>query len=237
MAPSPKSPAAGGLAGLMHNRKAIAGVVALLLVAYLYLRSRSSSSTTSAGVDPNAVDPATGLTYAEEQQAALNAQAGGSTSSTDGATTDSITTPSGESLSSALTDFGSSLSALQTQQSNDEALLQSASQAAAQANEQLASLTSLGAPGPQGAGVGAGSPAVGSVSGGTVTVENDTISGGTVYQAPVTNTTVNETAPAPPKAPAAAPAKATSSPPKATTPTKSPTVNAYNSPATSTHLH
>lgn len=243
---APKPTGGGTFAKLKRNPKALAAIGVLLLVAFLYLRSRSSSSTTTSsttsGVDPNAIDPATGLTYGEEQQAALDAQSSGSSSGSLGtspATTDQITTPSGESLSSALTDVTTGLSNLQTQQANDEALLQSASEAAAQANEQLASLTSLGSPGPQSTGTGAGSPAVGSVTGGSVTISQDTISGGTVYEAPVTDTTTttnNYVAPAP--TPPPAPKSSPTPPPKATPPPPAKTVkNAYNSPATSTHLH
>lgn len=52
-----------------------------------YMHSRAASSATSSttgtatGYDPNAIDPATGISYGQEESAALNATAGNATSS------------------------------------------------------------------------------------------------------------------------------------------------------------
>lgn len=53
---------------------------------YVYVRSRSTATTgispTDAVLDPNAIDPNTGLTYGQEEGAALNATAGGAVGTT-----------------------------------------------------------------------------------------------------------------------------------------------------------
>lgn len=85
------------------------GVVLYLLYRYYQNSSGASSTASTTGIlDPNAVDPNTGLTYGEEEAAALNANAasigtsngGGSTSPTESAA--QTTNPS---LSQELSDF------------------------------------------------------------------------------------------------------------------------------------
>jgi hypothetical protein len=55
------------------------GLIFGVAVYYFYERSKASSTTSAASttgiLDPNAIDPATGLTYGQEESAALNANA------------------------------------------------------------------------------------------------------------------------------------------------------------------
>jgi len=62
---------------------ALIGVSVLIYMRYRSAASSATSSTTGTGVgyDPNAIDPATGISYGEEESAALNATAGNATSS------------------------------------------------------------------------------------------------------------------------------------------------------------
>jgi len=140
----------GGLGRLFKDKRVLAGVIALAVLLVFYLRSQSASSTTATtGVDPNAVDPATGLTYGQEQQAALAAQSSGSSADTSGGAASAPTgdqipvTSGGESVAAALEGLGSGLTQLQTQQANDEANAQSASDAAAQLSNAYGEITSL----------------------------------------------------------------------------------------------
>lgn len=80
----------------------------------VYARSRASSTSTSSGtlgvLDPNAVDPNTGLTYGQEEDAALNANASaaGGPLAGGGTTTDS----SGQSTVPPVDEFGDFLTFL-----------------------------------------------------------------------------------------------------------------------------
>lgn len=202
-----------GLGKLLHDKRALAAIAAVAILAFIYLR-RGSSSSSSSVTNANAVDPATGLTYSAEEQAALAAQASGGGISLGGSnsvtpTADQITTSDGTSVAAALEGLTTGLTALQTAQANEQTQLQSQAEAAAQLTQAVTNLTSLGAPGPT-----------------TVTNYNAPVNnsggGDTVYQAPVT---VNE-APAPAPAPVAPPPAPSSSgksggqssPPKASTP-------------------
>lgn len=211
-----------GLHGLLGNKRVMYGALALAVIGFIYLRRSSSSSTVNTTPDPNAVDPATGLTYAAEQQAGLAASSPGTTlgDSGGGGTTpsaDNVLTDQGTSVAAALEGLTAGLTGLQTQQANDEALQQSVGEAVSQLSEAYTTLTSLGAAGPAGVGVGASTPAISS-GGGTVTQTTNNISGGTVYQAPVYEAPIYEApvtvAPAPSTpAPASAPPAATPPPP------------------------
>lgn len=87
------------------------GVILYLLYRYYSNSSSSSSNVVSAStLDPNAVDPNTGLTYGQEESAALNANAASVAGSTGGAGSGGLTESSAQgqvsSLSQELTDFG-----------------------------------------------------------------------------------------------------------------------------------
>lgn len=90
MAPKPPDVKPGGKPGGIMKKKigpipvpvAILIVAAVAYLGYRHYKNSSASgtsgvsSTGSSAVDPNAVDPQTGLTYGAEEQAALGAQAG-----------------------------------------------------------------------------------------------------------------------------------------------------------------
>jgi hypothetical protein len=126
-----------------HKPQAAAGFV-MLLAAVFYLRARGSSSTstaTAAGVDPNAIDPSTGLTYGAEETAASAGQASGSTDSSGGSTTSDAIDQS-TAVAAALEGLTSGLGSLATQLANDQVTEQDQGTALAQLSTAVNNVTS-----------------------------------------------------------------------------------------------
>jgi hypothetical protein len=116
--PAQHKAAAGGMTKKMGPLPVWAwGLIIGVGVYFLYERYSSGSSSTSstaasAALDPNAIDPNTGLTYGAEESAAENANAATATSPASGSL-DSSGGTADTSMSSELADFGTFLGIMQ----------------------------------------------------------------------------------------------------------------------------
>lgn len=137
----------GGLrAWATTHKPQAAALLVMLLAGVFYLRARTSSGTatsaTAAGVDPNAIDPATGLSYGAEEAAAAAGQASGGDLGGSGASTTADTVDQSTAVAAALEGLGSGLGDLQTQIANDQVTAQDQATALAQLSTAVNNVTS-----------------------------------------------------------------------------------------------